>query len=69
MKKEIHTLEDMVRALEFSLDIPENHHIVAVFENDNSEKIVGWSVVEFGVEGDYPIYSLEELFTKFAYKI
>ena len=62
-------LEALVKTFENALDIPENHHIVAVFENDDSDEIIGWSVVELGVEGDYPIYTLEELFTKFAYKI
>lgn len=68
MKKKIHTLEDLVRALEFSLDIPKDHHIVAVFENDNSEKIIGWAVVKNNQkeeEVEYPIYSEEELIAKF----
>lgn len=62
-------LEVLVKTFESALNIPENHHLVAVFENDDSNKIIGWSVVELGAEGDYPIYTLEELFTKFAYKI
>ena len=62
-------LEALVKTFENALNIPENHHLVAVFENDDSDEIIGWSVVELGVESDYPIYTLEELFTKFAYKI
>ena len=63
------SLEALVKTFENALNIPENHHLVAVFENDDSDEIIGWSVVELGVEGNYPIYTLEELFTKFAYKI
>ena len=63
------TLEALVKTFENGLNIPENHQLVAVFENDDSDVIIGWSVVELGVEGDYPIYTLEELFTKFGYKI
>ena len=60
-------LEALVKTIQNALNIPENHHLVAVFENDDSDEIIGWSVVELSVEGDYPIYTLEELFTKFAY--
>ena len=65
MKKEIKTLEDLIHALEESLDIPKNHHIVAVFEDNDHNEIIGWLVVEEGVEADYPMYTSEELLKLF----
>ena len=47
------------------LDIPENHHLIAVFENDESEDIIGWVVAENDVEADYPVYTTKELLEKF----
>lgn len=64
--KEIKTLKDLISALEECLDIPENHHIVAVFEDNESEEIKGWLVVENGVDGEYPMYSSEELLKKYS---
>lgn len=63
------SLEELIWTFEHMLDIPENHHIIAVFENDESDEIIGWVVAENGVEKDYPLYTLEELFNKFAYKL
>lgn len=65
MSKEIKTLPDLINALKSVLDIPENHHLIAVFENDESDDIIGWVVVENGIEADYPIYTTEELLEKF----
>ena len=65
MGKEIKTLEDLIHALEESLDIPENHHLIAVFEDNDHNEIIGWIVVEDGVEADYPVYTSEELIQKF----
>jgi len=68
MNKEIKTLEDLVNALESILDIPENHHLIAVFENNESDEIIGWVVAEEGVEADYPMYTSEELIENFKIK-
>lgn len=68
MNKEIKTLEDLVGALESILDIPENHHLIAVFENNESDEIIGWVVAEEGVEADYPMYTSEELIENFKIK-
>lgn len=65
MGKEIKTLKDLIEALESLLELPENHHLVAVFENNDSDEIAGWVVVEDGVEGDYPMYTSAELLEKF----
>ena len=61
MKKEIKTLKDLIAALEETINIPENHHLVAVFKDNDSIEIEGWIVAKEGVEGDYPVYSSEEL--------
>jgi hypothetical protein len=58
-------LKSFISGLEKRLNIPENHHLVAVFENNESDKIIGWIVAEIGVEADYPVYTIEELFEKF----
>lgn len=68
MNKEIKTLPDLIESLELILDIPENHHLIAVFENDESDEIIGWIVAEIGVEADYPIYTSEELIENFKIK-
>ena len=65
MNKEIKTLPDLINAVESVLDIPENHHLIAVFENDESEDIIGWVVAENDVEADYPVYTTKELLEKF----
>ena len=65
MGKEIKTLKDLVNALEEVLDIPENHHLIAVFENNDTDEIAGWVVAENDVEGDYPMYTTEELIAKY----
>ena len=64
--KEIKILKDLVLALEESLDIPKNHHLIAVFKDNNSDEIEGWLVVGNGVEGEYPMYSSEELLKKYG---
>lgn len=61
MNKEIRTVEDLVKALESIINIPENHHLIAVFENNESDKIEGFICVEYGKEQDANIYTIEEL--------
>ena len=65
MNKEIKTLEDFVDTIESILDIPENHQLIPIFENNESNEIIGWVVAEIGVEADYPMYTSEELIEKF----
>lgn len=65
MNKEIKTLKDLVDALESVLDIPENHQLIPIFENNESTEIIGWVVAEKGVEGNYPVYSSDELIEKY----
>ena len=65
LSKEIKTLPDLIAALESVLDLPENHRLIAVFENNESDEIIGWAVAKNGVEGDYPMYTSEELLENF----
>lgn len=66
MGKEIKTLKDLVLSVEETLNIPENNHVVAVFEDNEHDEIVGWLVVENGVEADYPVYTTKELIEKYG---
>lgn len=68
MNKEIKTLENLIDALESILDIPENHQLIPIFENNESNEIIGWVVAEIGVEADYPMYTSEELIENFKIK-
>lgn len=52
---------ELVKMLEQYLNIPDNHHIVAVFENNDSDEVIGYVVAEKGKEGDYPILTSKEL--------
>lgn len=52
---------ELVKTLEKYLNIPENHHIVAVFENNDSDDVIGYVVAEKGKEGNYPILTSKEL--------
>jgi hypothetical protein len=61
MTKEIKTLKDLIDALEETINIPANYHLIAVFKDNNHSEIEGWVVAENGVEADYPIYSSEDL--------
>lgn len=52
---------ELVKTLEQYLNIPDNHHIVAVCENNDSDDVIGYVVAEKGKEGNYPILSSKEL--------
>ena len=65
-KKEIKTLEDLLYALEKTINIPQDHRLIAVFENNESDIIKGFLCVKNGVEGDYPVLSFEELLIKYG---
>ena len=58
-------IKDLVIFLEDKLSLPENHHLIAVFRDNDSDDIIGWMVVEHGVEGDYPVYTFTELLEKY----
>ena len=66
MSNETMSVKDLVQYLESVLNIPENHHIIAVFENNESDEILGYVCVEEGVEADYPIYSFEQLVEEYG---
>ena len=66
MSNETMSVKDLVQYLESVLNIPENHHIIAVFENNESDEIIGYLCVEDGVEADYPVYSLEQLVEEYG---
>ena len=63
MKREIKSVKDLVKALEWKLSIPDNHHLVAVIDElDNGiQSIVGFVCAEDDKEDDYPVYTSEEL--------
>lgn len=52
---------ELVKMLEQYLNIPDNHHIIAVFDNNDSDDVIGYVVAENGKEGDYPILTSKEL--------
>lgn len=60
------TVQELIVALESALNIPENHHLIAVFENNESDKIIGFICVENGHEGDYEMMTTEELIEKYG---
>ena len=60
------TVQELIIALESTLNIPENYHLIAVFENNESDEIQGWICAEYGVEGDYPLYTFQELLDKYG---
>lgn len=52
---------ELVKMLEQYLNIPDNHHIIAVFDNNDSDDVIGYVVAEKGKEGNYPILTSKEL--------
>ena len=56
---------ELVKTLEQHLNIPDNHHIIAVFENNDSENVIGYVVAEKGKKGDYPILTAKELIERY----
>lgn len=39
--------------------------VMAVFEGESHDNLIGWSVIEYDKEGEYEIYTIEELFEKY----
>ena len=52
---------ELIKMLEQHLNIPDNKHIIAVFDNNDSDDVIGYVVAEKGKEGDYPILTSKEL--------
>ena len=59
------TLEELIERLNAYIGLDDRHTVVAVFKNNESDDIIGWTVVEKGVEGDYPVMQLDELIDKY----
>ena len=57
---------ELVKILEQHLNIPNNHHIIAVFEDDNSQEVKGFVVAEYGKEKLYPILTSKELINTYG---
>lgn len=57
--------EQLIKNLNKRFQLDENHTVVAIFQDNDHDEIIGWCVVEKGVEADYPIYSTVELFEKY----
>lgn len=61
------TLEELIKWINGQINLDEKHTVVALFEDNQHDEIIGWTVVEIGVEGDYPIYEdLRELFADYC---
>ena len=58
---------ELVKTLEQHLNIPRNHHIIAVFDNNDSEDVIGYVVAEKGKKGYYPILTSKELIDIYSY--
>lgn len=58
-------LEELIKHLNNFLGLDESHTVIAVFENNDNPNIIGWSVIERGMEGDYPILTLEQLIEQY----
>lgn len=59
-------LKELIKFLESKLNLPENHRLIAVFQDNDHDEIVGWVVAENGKEGDCPVLSTEELLEKYS---
>lgn len=59
------TLEELIERLNAYIGLDNRHTVVAVFKNNESDNIIGWTVVEKGVDGDYPVMQLDELIDKY----
>ena len=53
--------KELVGLLEKHLNIPDNHQIIAVFDDDPSDEVKGFVVKERGKGGHFPVLTSEEL--------
>jgi len=60
--------EQYIENMNTALNIPYGYRLLGVFENDESDQLVGYIVVEEGREGDYPIMTIEQVINKYGYK-
>ena len=45
------------------LELDDRHTVIAIFSDNVHYDVLGWSVVEYGVKDNYPVYlTLRELF-------
>lgn len=51
---------EVVKFLNNRLEIPENHRVIAVYDDNDSIDVKGYACVENGNEGDFPVYDLED---------
>lgn len=65
VKREIRTMEDLINAMHESLNLSTNQTIVAVFEDDDSDEIIGWRIFTFNEYGEQisvsRVFSNEEI--------
>lgn len=69
MKKEsmeIRTLEDLCKGIAKKIRLPKDRHIAALFENNNSNEIVGWAVLDENNTIAKRYEELEELFKDYG---
>lgn len=61
------TFEGLLQWMNEQLGLDDNHNVIAVFEDNDHDEIIGWTVAENGVEGDYPVYEdIKELFEAYG---
>ena len=60
--------EQYIENMNTVLNIPYGYRLLGVFENNDSDQLVGYIVVEEGREGDYPIMTIEQVINKYGYK-
>lgn len=59
--------EGLIKWMNEHLCLDENHTVIAVFEDNDHDEIIGWIVAEVGVEADYPVYDdLRDLFAAYG---
>lgn len=46
MLKKVGTLEDLCKSIAKKIGLPKDRHIAVLFENNESNEIVGWAVLD-----------------------
>lgn len=62
------TFEGLIKWMNEQLGLDEKHTVVAIFEDNDHDEIIGWSVIEMGIEeGEYEVYEdVKELFAAYG---
>ena len=71
MKKELYNLKDLMEVLNNKsvLEIPDGCKVVAVFKNNNSDELLGFSIIpKYTLQKPKEILSIEEIFQKYERK-